>query len=407
MAQQIPRNTIVCLAQKTRVTFAAKSLINRCPKRILRLRNICILVSFLISVIFLYKLSFISNRNTGQCVQNKTTLLILPRTNIDYDDVSLDVLSLRHKLQQQPNQTQDIQVQQLPHQRNLSSSRCSKLPPTLVGRLDTDKNLISFKQLGLKFQHLFNHGRLQPRDCQALQRLAIIIPFRKRWSHLIVLLNNLIPLLSRQQADVHFFVVEQSSRSTFNRGALQNVGFLEALQLGQFDCFIFHDVDLVPLNDKNLYRCGDNPRHFSVAINKYSYSLLYPGYFGGVVGLSTQQYRDINGNSNLYVGWGGEDDDLLERILNKGYYISRYATDLSKYDMIQHGMDEGNKPNPFRLMLLETARVRQEVDGLTSMQYNKTITDLILFTLITVDIDNEQLLRDVWAGGTPLDNCTE
>uniref|UniRef100_A0A2C9JIP0 Beta-1,4-galactosyltransferase n=1 Tax=Biomphalaria glabrata TaxID=6526 RepID=A0A2C9JIP0_BIOGL len=317
MAQQIPRNTIVCLAQKTRVTFAAKSLINRCPKRILRLRNICILVSFLISVIFLYKLSFISNRNTGQCVQNKTTLLILPRTNIDYDDVSLDVLSLRHKLQQQPNQTQDIQVQQLPHQRNLSSSRCSKLPPTLVGRLDTDKNLISFKQLGLKFQHLFNHGRLQPRDCQALQRLAIIIPFRKRWSHLIVLLNNLIPLLSRQQADVHFFVVEQSSRSTFNRGALQNVGFLEALQLGQFDCFIFHDVDLVPLNDKNLYRCGDNPRHFSVAINKYSY----------------------------------------------------------------------------RLMLLETARVRQEVDGLTSMQYNKTITDLILFTLITVDIDNEQLLR--------------
>uniref|UniRef100_A0A2C9JIP7 Beta-1,4-galactosyltransferase n=1 Tax=Biomphalaria glabrata TaxID=6526 RepID=A0A2C9JIP7_BIOGL len=352
MAQQIPRNTIVCLAQKTRVTFAAKSLINRCPKRILRLRNICILVSFLISVIFLYKLSFISNRNTGQCVQNKTTLLILPRTNIDYDDVSLDVLSLRHKLQQQPNQTQDIQVQQLPHQRNLSSSRCSKLPPTLVGRLDTDKNLISFKQLGLKFQHLFNHGRLQPRDCQALQRLAIIIPFRKRWSHLIVLLNNLIPLLSRQQADVHFFVVEQSSRSTFNRGALQNVGFLEALQLGQFDCFIFHDVDLVPLNDKNLYRCGDNPRHFSVAINKYSY-----------------------------------------RILNKGYYISRYATDLSKYDMIQHGMDEGNKPNPFRLMLLETARVRQEVDGLTSMQYNKTITDLILFTLITVDIDNEQLLR--------------
>ncbi|XP_055892933.1 beta-1,4-galactosyltransferase 2-like isoform X3 [Biomphalaria glabrata] len=329
MAQQIPRNAIVCLAQKTRVTFADKSLINRCPKRILRLRNICILVSFLISVIFLYKLSFISNRNTGQC----------------------------------------------------------------VGRLDTDKNLISLKQLGLKFQHLFNHGRLQPRDCQALQRLAIIIPFRKRWSHLIVLLNNLIPLLSRQQADVHFFVVEQSSRSTFNRGALQNVGFLEALQLGQFDCFIFHDVDLVPLNDKNLYRCGDNPRHFSVALNKYSYSLLYPGYFGGVVGLSTQQYRDINGNSNLYVGWGGEDDDLLERLLNKGYYISRYATDLSKYDMIQHGMEEGNKPNPFRLMLLETARVRQEVDGLTSIQYNKTITDLILFTLITVDIDNEQLLR--------------
>lgn len=49
------------------------------------------------------------------------------------------------------------------------------------------------------------------------------------------------------------------------------MGFLEAEKAGDFDCFIFHDVDLIPLNDNNLYRCGSNPRHFAVSMNKFGY----------------------------------------------------------------------------------------------------------------------------------------
>ena len=38
-----------------------------------------------------------------------------------------------------------------------------------------------------------------------------------------------------------------------------------------FDCFIFHDVDLLPENDRNLYTCPEQPRHMSVAVDKFNY----------------------------------------------------------------------------------------------------------------------------------------
>lgn len=58
----------------------------------------------------------------------------------------------------------------------------------------------------------------------------------------------------------------------FNRGKLLNVGFTEALKLRDFDCFIFHDVDLIPEDDRNLYTCPEQPRHMSVAVDKFHYA---------------------------------------------------------------------------------------------------------------------------------------
>ena len=50
-----------------------------------------------------------------------------------------------------------------------------------------------------------------------------------------------------------------------------NMGFKEAMKLGDFDCFIFHDVDLIPEDDRNIYTCSSLPRHMSVAIDKFKY----------------------------------------------------------------------------------------------------------------------------------------
>ncbi|XP_059145258.1 beta-1,4-galactosyltransferase 2-like [Physella acuta] len=199
------------------------------------------------------------------------------------------------------------------------------------------------------FPEVMKGGRLSPPGCQPRQKVAFVFPYRESWADLKIVLKNLIPILIRQQAEVQFFVIEQAVGSTFNRGALLNVGFVEALKVRDFDCFIFHNVDLIPLSDKNLYRCGDNPRHFALAFNKYSYSIYNKAYFGGVIGFSKQQFLDVNGNSNVYVGWGGEDDDLLERFLNKGYYLNRYGLSIAKYDVISHDRDEGNAKNPYRM----------------------------------------------------------
>ena len=43
-----------------------------------------------------------------------------------------------------------------------------------------------------------------------------------------------------------------------------------------WECFIFHDVDLMPEDDRNLYTCPVlQPRHMSVAVDTMNYTLMY------------------------------------------------------------------------------------------------------------------------------------
>ena len=80
------------------------------------------------------------------------------------------------------------------------------------------------------------------------------MPHRDRESHLTTWLSHLHPILQRQQLDYIIIVVQQEDKHDFNRAALLNVGFKEAAKIDNYDCFVFHDVDLVPEDDRNVYR---------------------------------------------------------------------------------------------------------------------------------------------------------
>ena len=54
-----------------------------------------------------------------------------------------------------------------------------------------------------------------------------------------------------------------------------NIGYVEALKQRQWRCFIFHDVDLLPENDLNVYSCAEMPRHMSVAVDTMAYRCVF------------------------------------------------------------------------------------------------------------------------------------
>ena len=147
-------------------------------------------------------------------------------------------------------------------------------------------------QIGLK-----TGGTYKPKDCGARYKIAIIVPFRDREEYLRLFLGFMHPFLQRQQLDYTLFLVEQTGQfdfslldgwnkqllyslnksadgSPFNRGMLMNIGFKEALlQYEYFQCFIFHDVDLLPENDGNSYSCPEDgkPRHMTFKVDIFDY----------------------------------------------------------------------------------------------------------------------------------------
>ncbi|XP_006864219.1 PREDICTED: beta-1,4-galactosyltransferase 4 [Chrysochloris asiatica] len=231
-----------------------------------------------------------------------------------------------------------------------------------------------------------HRGRSHPEECKALQRVAILIPHRNREKHLMYLLEHLHPFLQRQQMDYGIYVIHQAGSKKFNRAKLMNVGYLESLKEENWDCFIFHDVDLVPENDFNLYRCENQPKHLVVGRNSTGYRLRYKGYFGGVTALTREQFFKVNGFSNNYWGWGGEDDDLRLRVELHRMKISRPIPEVGKYTMIFHTRDQGNEVNIGRMKLLHQVSRVWKTDGLTSCSYKLlSVEHNPLYINITVD----------------------
>ncbi len=58
-------------------------------------------------------------------------------------------------------------------------------------------------------------GRYKPSNCVALQKVAIIIPFRNRDEHLNYWLLFLHPILQRQQLDYGIYVIQQVQLSNY------------------------------------------------------------------------------------------------------------------------------------------------------------------------------------------------
>uniref|UniRef100_A0A3P9KBH8 Beta-1,4-galactosyltransferase n=1 Tax=Oryzias latipes TaxID=8090 RepID=A0A3P9KBH8_ORYLA len=270
-------------------------------------------------------------------------------------------------------------------------SQCPETSPLLKGSV----NLTFDPALKLKDVEMENadvsRGEYEPPNCTARQSVAILIPHRDREKHLLYLLHHLHSFLQRQQLHYAIYIIQQTGDVTFNRAKLLNIGYLEALKDFNWDCFVFHDVDLVPENDHNLYMCDKHPKHLVVGRNATGYKLRYSGYFGGVTALSREQFLKVNGFSNTYWGWGGEDDDLRIRVQLQRMEILRPPADVGRYTMVFHKRDSGNQINKDRMKLLARTPQVWRTDGLNSCSYKTlSIERLPLYVNVTVDVGKPQ-----------------
>ncbi|XP_033838500.2 beta-1,4-galactosyltransferase 2 [Periophthalmus magnuspinnatus] len=265
---------------------------------------------------------------------------------------------------------------------------CPENPPGLVGRLLIEfSSQMTMERVQKENPNVTDGGRYTPPDCRPRWKVAIIIPFRHRENHLKYWLHYLHPILRRQRIDYGIYIINQLGEDTFNRAKLLNVGYSEALKDAEYDCFIFSDVDLIPMDDRNLYHCYDQPRHFAIAMDKFGFRLPYAGYFGGVSGLSKKQFLKINGFPNEYWGWGGEDDDIYNRITLNGMKVSRPDVRIGRYRMIKHERDKHNEPNPQRFNKIQNTKNTMKKDGISSLTYKLLeVRRFPLYTNISVEI---------------------
>merc|ERR1712038_49886 len=96
---------------------------------------------------------------------------------------------------------------------------------------------------------------------------------------------------------------------------------------------------------------------------------MYENYYGGVVAMTVQHFKQVNGFSNRFWGWGGEDDDMANRIFANGLYISRYPSTISRYRSLKHDSN-APKGNPDRFQLLIDGKERYKEEGYSSLKYN-------------------------------------
>ncbi|KAI0212777.1 Beta-1,4-N-acetylgalactosaminyltransferase bre-4 [Lamellibrachia satsuma] len=274
---------------------------------------------------------------------------------------------------------------------------CACVPSGLKGQLGIS---VDGTPGAAELARVVQGGGWKPTGCRARQRVAIIVPYRDRQQHLELFVRHMHPILQRQMLEYRIFVVEQALPTVFNKAAMMNIGYRVARTVFDFDCVVFHDVDMLTEDDRNFYTCSDQPRHAGAYIDKYGYKLVYDDVFGGVTAFTNEQFLLVNGFSNLFYGWGGEDDDMLKRVLARGFTITRYPQTVARYKMIKHTGDQRNPYNFFGFMYNKYGIDQYEHDGVNSVEYAiHSVSNKSLYTWIYASIDTPLNNFTVYHGG--------
>ena len=189
----------------------------------------------------------------------------------------------------------------------------------ITGEVGVDSILMGEVRMIAPVRDYLNRLRSKPTQflLHDTPRLGVIIPYRNRREHLDRFLPYIKNFLNEKEVDYRIIIVEQTDNLLFNRAALLNAGAKHCE--GDCDALCFHDVDRLPVEVE--YSVGNQPLSLltqSTDEDTGKKSDYLSHYFGGITTVRSDQFREVNGYSNKFWGWGGEDDNLLLRFLYSG-----------------------------------------------------------------------------------------
>ena len=210
---------------------------------------------------------------------------------------------------------------------------------------------------------------------------AIIVPYRDnldgskvRYNQMLKFIKYMPTYLNKlgKKFEYKIIIIEQANHKKFNRGRLLNIGFL--LSKHKFNYFIFHDIDLIPNIDLlHYYGCyPSKPIHLASVWDKYTKG-SFSFYFGGVNSFNKTDFEAINGYPNDYWGWGGEDDELYNRVVDSKLEV--ICPKDGKYQEEEHEKPTKDEEFPFKEKLVARLKHKDwKTNGLNEVKY-KIIKD--------------------------------
>ncbi|XP_028391239.1 beta-1,4-galactosyltransferase 7-like isoform X2 [Dendronephthya gigantea] len=172
-------------------------------------------------------------------------------------------------------------------------------------------------------------------------KLGVLVPYRDRLEELLIFVPHMSKFLNKQNITFHIYVINQVDLHRFNRAALLNAGFLFAAN-ESCDYIAMHDVDLLPLNnDLNYGYPSEGPFHVSSPSLHPKYH--YAKFIGGIMLMSNEQFRKVNGLSTQFWGWGREDDELYMRIQDEKLRIMQPVGIKTGYKTFMHNHEKKRK----------------------------------------------------------------
>lgn len=151
--------------------------------------------------------------------------------------------------------------------------------------------------------------------------VTVIVPYRDRTVQLEMLVQQLLKPGRNVRAVV---IAEQGDTGAFNRGAVKNAGFQQAVRqlcLQDTDTVCFHDVDVMP---------GDRVAYPDCQPNEIRHLYGHEHCLGGVVCVTVGDFRRL-GMFAHWTGWGREDTELMDQAkrllvyVNHSQFVPRFA----------------------------------------------------------------------------------